>query len=32
MGKLAAKTKEEIAAMLPPTIFFFLALHRHWFR
>ena len=27
MGKLAAKTKEEIAAMLPPTIFFFLALH-----
>jgi hypothetical protein len=27
MGKLAEKTKEEIAALIPPTIFFFVALH-----
>lgn len=27
MGKLSAKIKEEIEALLPPTIFFFVALH-----
>jgi hypothetical protein len=27
MGKLSAKIKEEIDALLPPTIFFFIALH-----
>jgi hypothetical protein len=27
MGKLAAKIKEEIEALLPPTIFFFVTLH-----
>ena len=27
MSKLSAKIKEEIAALLPPTIFFFIALH-----
>src|SRR5262245_17911748 len=27
MSKLAAKIKEEIAALLPPTLFFFVALH-----
>ena len=27
MRKLAEKTKEEVAALLPPTIFFFVALH-----
>ena len=27
MGKLAAKIKEEIEALLPPTIFFFITLH-----
>jgi hypothetical protein len=27
MGKLSAKINEEIEALLPPTIFFFVALH-----
>jgi hypothetical protein len=27
MGKIAAKIKEEFVAMIPPTIFFFVALH-----
>src|SRR5436309_3270143 len=27
MGKVSAKIKEEIEAMIPPTIFFFVALH-----
>jgi hypothetical protein len=27
MGKLSAKIKEEIQALLPPTLFFFIALH-----
>lgn len=28
MSKLAEKIKEEIAAIIPPTVFFFIALHR----